>query len=198
MKKRFTLSLTALIASAFLFVVTSFAWFTLRFLIPIDNIPGNVSGIVYDLGGDFVVNSVIYPELELISEDVSIRNFAPDTLFLRIKITYTKVDWDYVDEEYVFSSPYQEIFTDDNESSHIEVGLNSNFFYDEDGYWYYDELIQNNTITHILLTSLKYSGFKVGNEYQQKTLDIKIIIEVTTQQEGLWDPISTMEFTTTM
>ena len=199
MKKRFTLSLIALIASAFLFVITSFAWFMVSNRNAIDNLPGNLSGILYDFNGEFVTGSVIYPELELISEQVSITNYTQDDYYLRMKIEYTKIDvtYDNINYTYSISEPTMKNYTNVSSNEHIKIEMNENFFYEADGYWYYDEILVQN-INHILLTSLLYDGFKVSNEYATKDLVISIDLEITYDQEGIWSPLTTMIYTGTM
>jgi len=190
------LSLSALIASAFLFIVTTFAWFVLVTQNEIDNIPGHLSGIVYDLGGDFVTNSVIYPELELINEDIYIINYSQNTdLYLRLKIEYTKIDLTYNSLTYTYtaSSPVQRTYTDVPNDEHLIVDMNSYFFYDADGYWYYDLSLENEAL-NTLITSLKYDGFKASNEYALEDIIINITLEVTSEEEGIWAPITTMVF----
>ena len=195
MKKRFTLSLIALIASAFLFVITSFAWFILNRQSSIGSLGGSISGIVYDLGGEFVAGSVIYPELNVVSDSITITNYSPEDLYLRIKIEYTKVDvtYDNLNYTYSISTPliknYENIIADE----HLVVNMNSNFFYDTDGYWYFDGKLED-SIQNILITSIKYDGFKVSNEYANKDIFINIIIEITTDSEGVWLPLTTMAY----
>lgn len=190
------LSLSALIASAFLFIVTTFAWFVLVTQNNINNLPGQLSGIVYDLGGDFVTNSVIYPELELINEDIYIINYSQNTdLYLRLKIEYTKIDLTYNSLTYTYtaSSPVQRTYTDVPNDEHLIVDMNSYFFYDADGYWYYDLSLENEAL-NTLITSLKYDGFKASNEYALEDIIINITLEVTSEEEGIWAPITTMVF----
>ncbi|MDY0024026.1 MAG: hypothetical protein RBR66_03755 [Candidatus Izemoplasmatales bacterium] len=196
MKKRFMLSLSALIASVFLFIVTTFAWFVLVTQNNINNLPGQLSGIVYDLGGDFVTNSVIYPELELINEDIYIINYSQNTdLYLRLKIEYTKINLTYNSLTYTYtaSSPVQKTYTDVPNDEHLIVDMNAYFFYDADGYWYYDLSLENEAL-NTLITSLKYDGFKASNEYALEDIIINITLEVTTEEEGIWSPITTMVF----
>jgi hypothetical protein len=45
-----------------------------------------------------------------------------------------------------------------------------------------------------LITSIKYDGFKVSNEYANKDIFINIIIEITTDSEGVWLPLTTMAY----
>ena len=190
------LSLSALIASAFLFIVTTFAWFALATKNNINNVPGQLSGVVYDLGGDFVTNSVIYPELELINEDIYIINYSQNTdLYLRLKIEYTKIDLTYNSLTYTYtaSSPVQRTYTDVPNDEHLIVDMNSYFFYDADGYWYYDLSLENEAL-NTLITSLKYDGFKASNEYALEDIIINITLEVTSEEEGIWAPITTMVF----
>ena len=196
MKKRFMLSLSALIASAFLFIVTTFAWFVLNTQANIGNINGQLLGITYDLGGDFVTNSVIYPQLELLDENISITNNSQETdLFLRLKIQYTKIDLTYDSLTYTYSAslPIQRTYTDVSNNEHLNVVMNSNFFYESDGYWYYDAPLED-TILNVLVTSVYYDGFKVSNEYALEDIVINITLEVTTEEEGIWAPITTMVF----
>ena len=199
MKKRFTLSLIALIASAFLFVITSFAWFLLNNKGTIDFLPGKLSGIVYDFGGEFIERSVIYPELELISQPVTITNFSDDDLYLRIKVQYTRVDVSYDNLNYTYSitAPYQKNYENIPSQEHILVSMNSDFFYEADGYWYYDGLLED-SIEHTLITSIYYSGFEISNEYASEDIIISIILEITYDQEGIWAPLTTMIYTGTM
>jgi hypothetical protein len=190
------LSLSALIASVFLFIVTTFAWFVLVTQNNINNLPGQLSGIVYDLGGDFVTNSVIYPELELINEDIYIINYSQNTdLYLRLKIEYTKINLTYNSLTYTYtaSSPVQKTYTDVPNDEHLIVDMNAYFFYDADGYWYYDLSLENEAL-NTLITSLKYDGFKASNEYALEDIIINITLEVTTEEEGIWSPITTMVF----
>jgi len=190
------LSLSALIASAFLFIVTTFAWFVLVTQNDIDNIPGHLSGIVYDLGGDFVTHSVIYPELELINNAVSITNHSQDTdLYVRVKIEYTKIDvtYDSLTYTYTASSPIQRTYTDVPNDEHLVVDMNSYFSYDVDGYWYYDSPLEDD-ILNTLITSVYYDGFKVSNEYSTEDIIVSITLELTTEGEGIWAPITTMVF----
>ncbi len=196
MKKRFMLSLTALIASAALFVIASFAWFVLSTYSPVDTIPGGTKGVLYDLGGEFIIGSVIYPELELLSEDISITSYSTESLYLRIKIVYLRINVNYIDSEYVVSSPTIDIYSDNFNDEHLSVILNSNFFYESDEYWYYDELIYGDSVTHTLITSLYYDGFKASNEYATEPLSISIILEVSTGEDGVWDPLTTLTTTT--
>ena len=190
------LSLSALIASAFLFIVTTFAWFVLNTQANIGNINGQLLGITYDLGGDFVTNSVIYPELELINEDIYIINYSQNTdLYLRLKIEYTKIDLTYNSLTYTYtaSSPVQRTYTDVPNDEHLVVDMNSYFSYDVDGYWYYDSPLEDD-ILNTLITSVYYDGFKVSNEYALEDIVINITLEVTTEEEGIWAPITTMVF----
>lgn len=196
MKKRFTLSLVALIASSFLFVVTTLAWWTLNTTGTINPFGGNLSGITYNFGGEFIAGSVIFPELELLQEDVSITNYSGDQdIYVRIKIEYTKIDTTYDSQTltYNFSTPVQKVLTDVQANEHLEVGLNSNFFYESDGYWYYDVILED-SITHTLITSLNYDGFKASNEYADKEILVSITLEITYEQEGIWSPITTLAF----
>lgn len=196
MKKRFTLSLVALIASSFLFVVTTLAWWTLNTTGTINPFGGNLSGITYNFGGEFIAGSVIFPELELLQEDVSITNYSGDQdIYARIKIEYTKIDTTYDSQTltYNFSTPVQKVLTDVQANEHLEVGFNSNFFYESDGYWYYDAILED-SITHTLITSLNYDGFKASNEYADKEILVAITLEITYEQEGIWAPITTLAF----
>lgn len=196
MKKRFTLSLVALLASGFLFVVTTLAWWTLNTTGTINPFGGNLSGITYNFGGEFIAGSVIFPELELLQDDVSITNYSGDQdIYVRIKIEYTKIDTTYDSQTltYNFSTPVQKVLTDVQANEHLEVGFNSNFFYESDGYWYYDVILED-SITHTLITSLNYDGFKASNEYADKEILVAITLEITYEQEGIWAPITTLAF----
>jgi hypothetical protein len=200
MKKRFTLSLIALIASAFLFVVTSFAWFMLNQTGYVNPFGGGVTGIIYDLGGEFVTQSVIYPEVELLSENISITNLSPDdSLYLRIKVEYTKIDvtYDSLNYTYSFSSPILKNYQNVQDDEHLVVTMNPSFFYETDGYWYFDGLLED-SIPNVLITSIKYDGFKVSNEYASEDIIVSIFLEITYDQEGIWSPLTTMIFTGTM
>ena len=200
MKKRFTLSLIALIASAFLFVMTSFAWFMLNQTGYVSPFGGGVTGIIYDLGGEFVTQSVIYPEVELLSENVTITNMSPDdNLYLRIKVEYTKIDvtYDSINYTYSFSSPILRNYQNVQEDEHLEVIMNPSFFFETDGYWYFDGQLED-SIPNVLITSIKYDGFKVSNEYASEDIIISIILEITYDQEGIWSPLTTMIYTGTM
>lgn len=199
MKKRFTLSLIALIASAFLFVITSFAWYILNTQSSIDPFGGSASGIVYDLGGDFIAGSVIYPELNVISESISITNYSPEDLYLRIKVEYTKIDvtYDNLNYTYSISTPVMKNYEDVPANEHLDVVMNLNFFYETDGYWYFDGQLED-SIPNVLISSIMYDGFKVSNEYANSDISINVVIEITTDLEGLWAPLTTMVFTGTM
>lgn len=199
MKKRFTLSLIALIASAFLFVITSFAWYLLNTQSSVDPFEGNASGIVYDLGGDFIAGSVIYPELNVISESISITNYSPEDLYLRIKVEYTRIDVTYDNLNYTYSitTPIMKNYENVPIDEHLVVSMNANFFYETDGYWYFDGQLED-SIPNVLISSIKYDGFKVSNEYANSDISISIIIEITTDLEGLWSPLTTMIYTGTM
>jgi hypothetical protein len=199
MKKRFTLSLIALIASAFLFVITSFAWYILNTSSSIDPFPGKLSGIVYDLGGDFIEKSVIYPELELINTPVTITNYSDEDLYLRVKVQYTRINVSYDSQNFTYSitDPFQKNYDNIPNEEHIVVSMNYNFFYEPDGYWYYDGLLEDG-IQHTLFTSIYYNGNDVSNEYATNDIIISIILEFTYDQEGIWSPLTTMVYTGTM
>lgn len=195
MKKRFTLSLIALIASAVLFVVTSFAWFVLNGTAPVGSIPRSAGGIIYDLGGDFIAGSVIYPDLNVVGEEFSITNYSPEDMYIRVKIEYTKIDvtYDNINYTYNISTPVQKYYEDTPENEHLEVSMNSRFFYESDGYWYLDEPLED-SVYHTIISSIKYDGFKVSNEYADSDIFINIIIEMTTDNEGIWSPLTTLAY----
>ena len=199
MKKRFTLSLIALIASAFLFVITSFAWYLLNTQSSVDPFGGSASGIVYDLGGDFIAGSVIYPELNVISESISITNYSPEDLYLRIKVEYTRIDvtYDNLNYTYSISTPITKNYENIPGDEHLVVSMNASFFFETDGYWYFDGQLED-SVPNILISSIKYDGFKVSNEYANSDILISIVIEITTDLEGLWSPLTTMIYTGTM
>ncbi|MFA7075850.1 MAG: hypothetical protein WC152_04175 [Candidatus Izemoplasmatales bacterium] len=196
MKKRMTLSLIGLIASAFLFVATSFAWFVLSTQSGVDTIDGSLSGVNYDLGGGFILGSIIYPELNVLDEPTSIKNLSPDDIYLRVKIDYTKIDvtYDSINYTYTYSTPIQKTYTDVETNEDLAVDMNVLFFYETDGYWYFDSALEKD-ILHTLITSIKYDGFKANNEYASQEIIISMVIEITTESQGLWSPITTLTFT---
>ncbi|PKK94710.1 MAG: hypothetical protein CVV60_05035, partial [Tenericutes bacterium HGW-Tenericutes-5] len=183
----------------FLFVITSFAWYLLNTQSSVDPFGGSASGIVYDLGGDFIAGSVIYPELNVISESITITNYSPEDLYLRIKVEYTRIDVTYDNLNYTYSiaTPVIKNYENVPGDEHLAVSMNANFFYETDGYWYFDGQLED-SIPNTIITSISYDGFKVSNEYANSDISISIIIEITTDLEGLWSPLTTMIYTGTM
>ena len=179
MKKRFTLSLTALIATAFLFVVTSFAWFVITQTNWIEPIDQNVYGIIYEIDGEFKQDIEITPEMELLNSAISI----------------TKIDRGYDSQSETFTTnnlgivDYTES-VDDN----VKVIMNENLFYETD-FWYYDGLISNDGTPYILVTSLMYDGLKASNEYSSESITVSITFEVKDSIDEAWAPLTTMTTT---
>jgi len=195
MKKRFTLSLTALIATAFLFVVTSFAWFIIvqsNLIEPFDN---SLNGIVYEINGEFKQDVEITPEMELLNSAISISNHSTNDLYLRIKISYTKIDRGYDSQTETFTTNNLGI-VDYTESvdDHVKVIMNENLFYETD-FWYYDGLISNDGTPYILVTSLMYDGLKASNEYSSESITVSITFEVKDSIDEAWAPLTTMTTT---
>jgi hypothetical protein len=83
------------------------------------------------------------------------------------------------------------------EDEHLEVTMNASFFFETDGYWYFDGQLED-AIPNTIITSINYDGSKVSNEYANSDIFINIIIEITTDLEGLWSPLTTMIYTGTM
>jgi hypothetical protein len=195
MKKRFTLSLTALIATAFLFVVTSFAWFVITQTNWIEPIDQNVYGIVYEINGEFKQDIEITPEMELLNSAITISNHSTNDLYLRIKISYTKIERGYDSQSETFTTNNLGI-VDYTESvdDHVKVIMNENLFYETD-FWYYDGLISNDGTPYILVTSLMYDGLKASNEYSSETITISITFEVKDSIDEAWAPLTTMTTT---
>jgi len=195
MKKRFTLSLTALIATAFLFVVTSFAWFVISQTNWIDPIDQNVYGIIYEIDGEFKQDIEITPEMELLNSAISISNHSTNDLYLRIKISYTKIDrgYDSLTETFTTNNLGIVDYTDDVDD-HVKVIMNANLFYETD-YWYYDGLISNDGTPYILVTSLMYDGLKASNEYSSESITVSITFEVKDSIDEAWAPLTTMTTT---
>lgn len=195
MKKRFTLSLTALIATAFLFVVTSFAWFVLTQTNWIEPIDQNVYGIVYEINGEFKQDIEISPEMELLNSAITISNHSTNDLYLRIKISYTRINrgYDSLTETFTTNNLGVVDYTD-SADEHIKVVKNANLFYDTD-YWYYDGLISNDGTPYILVTSLMYDGLKASNEYNAESITVSITFEVKDSIEEAWAPLTTMTTT---
>jgi len=195
MKKRFTLSLTALIATAFLFVVTSFAWFVLTQTNWIEPIDQNVYGIIYEIDGEFKQDIEITPEMELLNSAISISNHSTNDLYLRIKISYTKIERGYDSQTETFTTNNLGVvdYTDDVDD-HVKVIMNANLFYETD-YWYYDGLISNDGTPYILVTSLMYDGLKASNEYSSESITVSITFEVKDSIDEAWAPLTTMTTT---
>jgi hypothetical protein len=195
MKKRFTLSLTALIATAFLFVVTSFAWFVISQTNWIEPIDQNVYGIVYEINGEFKQDIEITPEMELLNSAITISNHSTNDLYLRIKISYTKIDrgYDSQSETFTYNNLGIVDYTD-SVDDHVKVIMNENLFYETD-FWYYDGLISNDGTPYILVTSLMYDGLKASNEYSSETITISITFEVKDSIDEAWAPLTTMTTT---
>ena len=195
MKKRFTLSLTALIATAFLFVVTSFAWFVITQTNWIEPIDQNVYGIIYEIDGEFKQDIEITPEMELLNSAISISNHSTNDLYLRIKISYTKIERGYDSQTETFTTNNLGVvdYTDDVDD-HVKVIMNANLFYETD-YWYYDGLISNDGTPYILVTSLMYDGLKASNEYSSESITVSITFEVKDSIDEAWAPLTTMTTT---
>ena len=195
MKKRFTLSLTALIATAFLFVVTSFAWFVLTQTNWIEPIDQNVYVIVYEINGEFKQDIEITPEMELLNSAITISNHSTNDLYLRIKISYTKIDrgYDSQSETFTYNNLGIVDYTD-SVDDHVKVIMNENLFYETD-FWYYDGLISNDGTPYILVTSLMYDGLKASNEYSSESITVSITFEVKDSIDEAWAPLTTMTTT---
>jgi hypothetical protein len=195
MKKRFTLSLTALIATAFLFVVTSFAWFVISQTNWIEPIDQNVYGIVYEINGEFKQDIEITPEMELLNSAITISNHSTNDLYLRIKISYTKIDrgYDSQSETFTYNNLGIVDYTD-SVDDHVKVIMNENLFYETD-FWYYDGLISNDGTPYILVTSLMYDGLKASNEYSSESITVSITFEVKDSIDEAWAPLTTMTTT---
>lgn len=194
MKKRFVLSLSVLVASALLFIGTSFAWFVISTQNDIGEFNQNLYGIYYDLNGDLVEEVNIYPELELVNNPVTIANSSTNNLFLRIKIEYTKIELNFLGGgDYSTTNlglvDYSGAIDAEN---HLNVTMDSLFDYDSDGYWYYDGEIANDNVSVELLSSIYYDGSLAGNEYMSEDLIVKVTIEVRDALEIPWAPLATM------
>ncbi|MDY0138907.1 MAG: hypothetical protein RBR50_04345 [Candidatus Izemoplasmatales bacterium] len=197
MKKRFTLSLISLVAAAFLFVGTSFAWFVINQQTPIDTLGGSVSGIVYNIDGDFIEDNYLYPDEEAILNPFTIVNQSKDSLYLRVKVEYTNIDRSYNSntETYEFTVPSQRAYTNVPSLEDIDVTFNNPalFTYDSgDSYWYYAQDLQQG-VSHQLIDSIYYDGFKVSNEYSNVDITLSITLEVKTL-DGVWSTLTTLLF----
>ncbi|MDD4070236.1 MAG: hypothetical protein PHF05_07275 [Candidatus Izemoplasmatales bacterium] len=197
MKKRFTLSLISLVAAAFLFVGTSFAWFVINQQTPIDTLGGSVSGIVYNIDGDFIEDNYLYPDEEAILNPFTIVNQSKDSLYLRVKVEYTNIDRSYnsTTETYEFTTPSQRAYTNVPSLEDIDVTFNNPalFTYDSgDSYWYYAQDLQQG-VSHQLIDSIYYDGFKVSNEYSNVDITLSITLEVKTL-DGVWSTLTTLLF----
>ncbi|MFA6647334.1 MAG: hypothetical protein WCS32_01735 [Candidatus Izemoplasmatales bacterium] len=197
MKKRFTLSLISLVAAAFLFVGTSFAWFVINQETPIDTLGGSVSGIVYNIDGDFIEDNYLYPDEEAILNPFTIVNQSKDSLYLRVKVEYTNIDRSYNSntETYEFTVPSQRAYTNVPGLEDIDVTFNNPalFTYDSgDSYWYYAQDLQQG-VSHQLIDSIYYDGFKVSNEYSNVDITLSITLEVKTL-DGVWSTLTTLLF----
>jgi len=194
MKKRFVLSLSALVASALLFIGTSFAWFVVSTQNDIGEFNQSLYGVYYDLNGDLVEEVNIYPELELVNNPVTIANSSTNNLFLRIKIEYTKVELNFLGGGSYSTTNlglvgYSGAIDADN---HLIVIMDPLFDYDSDGYWYYDGEIANDGISVELLNSIYYDGTKSSNEYASEEITVKVTIEVRDALKVPWAPLATM------
>ncbi|MGE4572246.1 MAG: hypothetical protein AB7E09_05815 [Candidatus Izemoplasmatales bacterium] len=182
-KNRLIQSLLLLIFAFLLTITATYAWISLYESAGSAQI--NTGQISYTYHGSFIDESeIVFPDKELLNEDIFVNNQSNIDTSLRLKIDYTLV------EEVISLKTYKNEISDD-----LFVEFGSSFVLDGD-YWYYiasDHAIANTGVI-ALINSIYYDGFKASNEYATNQVSLYVLIQVKQADHVEWTDLTSIDF----
>lgn len=194
MKKKllFPIITLLLLMSSLVMIEVTFGW--ISDIIEFDNNSVAVGDLRYTKTGAFIGEElIIYPSMELLTEDITLFNESSIDSQMRLKISYTKITNPTGSELVIDTVDYSDAIDD-----HLDVVFDSSMTYDT-GYWYLGGtsfLIPADNGLIALISSIQYDGTLVGNDYSQQTVSITVTIEVKQNDHVLWSELTSYEFET--
>ena len=136
----------------------------------------------------------MYPDLELLDENITVTNSSTIASQMRIKIEYTKAtnqSGTIVTSDVLYANS-----VDDD----LSVTIDSAFVHNStDDYWYYQDttgVIAADSGLINIITSIDYDANEAGNDYAGITITITVTVEVKQSDNVTWTELTSYDFST--
>ena len=168
-----------------LMVTVTYAWIV--YYADMDGAQLPAGQIDYQYDGEFIDSSqIVYPELNLLNQPISVDNLSTIDTQLRLVITYTLIEEESIDKVY-----HNDIDDD------LNVVFDDLFVLSGD-YWYYQaydyRVIEQGVIP--LISSVAYDGNQSSIEYANQPIHVEIIIQVKQADHVSWIDLTQYDFNT--